>query len=156
MSVEIPKLEQSNISSEQQAVTDLSSRVTEALDAQGVIARTLEDGSQIRKIEVTPHFGPTLAETTAPDGTKHYEATRLFAQSHDRGLQTWSWQESDSSVDYIGKMEIAGDSTATIGDETGIKKIQADIDYVVSQLPEKSAQQKGRFARVFGKLAMRQ
>ena len=155
MSLETPKPEQMNVSPEQQVVTDLSVMVSDALTAQGVVANILEDGSQVRKVEVAPHFGPTLTEITTPDGTRHYEKTTFFSQSYDRGLMTWQWQEGSSSVNYTGRMEIAGDSSQAIEDEMGIQKVRRDVEYVVSQLPEKPARQKGRFGRTLGKLATR-
>ena len=139
----------------QLAVTDLSTTIAGVLDAQEATVQALEDGSRVRKVEVRPYFGPTLTETTTPDGIKHYEMTRPFRQSDDSGTFTHRWQEGGDTVTSISKMEIAGDRTKIYTDEAAIKGVQHNVEHVASQLPEKSAQRKGRLGKLLGKLATR-
>ncbi|MEK7599441.1 MAG: hypothetical protein AAB462_00175 [Patescibacteria group bacterium] len=155
MTSEIPKPEQATISPEQQAVADLSAVVKDVIDAQGVPTQTLEDGSQTRIAEVSSFLGDSLAETTGPDGSRSYEVTSFFSQSHDRGVITSSWQEGADTVTRSSKMEVAGDASTTYTTASEIKRVESDAKHIATKLPEREVQQKGRFSRVLGKLATR-
>lgn len=155
MSPETPKPEQMSLSPEQQAVANLSTVAADVLNAQAVRPQTLENGNQLRKIAVDPHFGPTLSEITTPDGIRHYETTSFFNQSFDRGVITRTWQAGGNSVISTSKMEVAGVTSDDYTEVLDIKRVENDVTYLASKLPEKVTKQKQHFGRILGKIATR-
>lgn len=142
-------------SPEQEVVADMSATVKDALDAQGVVPQTLDDGSTVRKVKVVPHFGPSLTETTSPEGVVSYEYASLYSQLDDRGEVTSRWEEGGSSVNQTAKMELGGESSKVIEDELGMTLIKNNVRYAATQLPEKAIKQKSRLSRALGRVAHR-
>ncbi len=93
----IENSETQKASPEQELVADMSAAAKHALDSQGAVPQTLDDGSITRKVEVMPHFGPSLTETITPDGVARYEYALSYAQSDDRGKVTSHWFAGQNS-----------------------------------------------------------
>ncbi len=153
MAAETPTPEQqAGLSLEQQAVEDLTTTVTDVLDTQRVATESQDDVSLVRQVSVNPHFGPTLRETTNPDGSRQYDVSWPYSQTDDRGRITRSWVVGADTVTTIQDMETSGKKVTPSADVLGIKKAKSDVESIALMLPEV---RKNRVGSVIGAIATR-